>query len=349
MTTTELQMNLPITDKAKLISVYGEKFITIIEGRQLYLLSSTVISRYNAIASIDISNNCTIYDRDKVNCFIDWSHEHYGNAGKIDELPEQQIKKYLTSYLQNDTYNLISFSQTEITSDFARIFDRMEDMHKSTILESLYKAKMYSAKDGTFIIPWTQIVTKDQMQWAHDNKYTFMFLNAATQHYDCCKRTSDGKYEVICKNGLCGSWSKVSKDLDNCCCILFNQKPGLSIELEENLEKQIIEDMKGSAYYAANKFVKLEEQFNKSLEQLTISFTDKFGYIDTSKVHYPQIDEYAETIAKTVRAYKRNPDNAVQKQQCKDILIKTYTLAYSELQKAQDSLKSLNEQLNNIK
>ena len=341
MTTTLEQMNLPITKDAKLISVYGEQYITIVENAKLYLLRTTVISKYNAIASIDIANNCVIYDRDAANCFVDWSHVHFGKAGQIDSLSDEQIKKYLTFYLQNDTYSLISFSQTELTSDFARIFDRMEDMHKSTILESLYKAKIYSAKEDKFIIPWTQISTKDQMQWAHDNQYTFIFLNAATQHYDCCKRTSDGKYEVICKNGSCGSWAKVSKDLDNCCCILFNQKPGLSIEFTENLESQIAEDIEDSAYYAANKFVKLEEKFNKTLEDLTNRITEQNGYVDMAKVYYPNIDEHAETIAKTVRAYKRNPEDAVKTQECKSILLKEYTAAYTELQKAQDSLKAL--------
>lgn len=342
--TTELQMTLSITDNAKLVSIYGDKYVTIIEDNLLYLINSTVISKYNAIASIDIAGNCAIYDRDKANCFVDWSHEHYGKRGQIDELPESQIKTYLATYLHEDTYSLIQFNHKQLDGKFKQLLDRFDSDSRMSLLAALSDSGLYNDIAGVFK-PYTYLTSKDQMQWAHDNMYSFIFINATTQKYDCCRRIADGKYEVIAKNGSCGSWTKVCKDLENCCCIIFNEKPASGVELSEDVEKQILEDMESSAYHAANKFIKLEEAFNKELDAFVLDVTESKGFVDLEKIHRPDVEVYAETIAKEIRAYKREHDSLLRKEACKAALVKAYHSAYTELTKAQDSLKALRDSL----
>lgn len=339
---TEKQSDLNVSNEAKLTQVYAKgKYSAVVDKSILYLMSTTVISKYNVIASINASKKCIIYDRDKANLFVDWSHEHFNKKGEIDQLPETQIQQYIISYLEDEIIKTIDFSETKLSGNFERLLNRFSSIDKDLILNSLRLAGIY--KEGTFIVPYTQAYTKDQITWAHEQMLSFIHLNAKTLKYDCCKRLKNGKYEVIIKNGGCGTWKQIEKDSENCCCIIFKQSPLLK-ENDEAIKQQVLIDVEGSAYYAANKFIKLEESFNQSLENMIKSITESGGTVDLEKVYRPNIDIYAESIAKNVRAYKRLSEFDID--QKNDILLQlesNYSNAYEELQKAKDSLKELHE------
>lgn len=340
---TEVQMQINLSKDAKLSQIYGKnKFSTVIDGDIIYLMSSTHISKYNVIAMIT-SDNCQIVDRDKANIFVDWSHEHFGNPDKIESLSNERICNYIMSYLEPELTSLITFSKTEISEELSNILNRFSKESKEELFTALSKAELFDLTTNNFNVPYTRLTTKKQMEWAHENMYTFIFLNADNATYDCCSREKSGAYNIIAKNGRCGSWKQIEKQKDNAICLIFDQTP-LKDPNDEKIDAQVREDICGSSYKAANKFIILEEKFSKSLNEVINVITAKQGVLDLQKVHYPDVNTHAENIAKIVRAYnKLDETNFVEKEELTLKLKETYKIAYEELQKSQDSLKELHE------
>lgn len=343
MPTSKLVLDLELTKDAELIQVYGKgQFCTVVENDLLYLLRTTHISKYNAIASFSVDGNCIIYNRDFANCFVDWSHEFYGQQGEIDEQSDDKIKELITSYLEPDIINLMKFSNTEFSGNFERIFNKFSKEDQEKILEGLQKLGVY--KDNKFIIPWTQISTMKQIEWSDSNLFSFAKLSIENMHYDICSRTLNGGYNIMAKNGNCCTNRKFAKDLENKCYIIFNTSC-LHTIYDKNIIEQIREDVKGSSYHAANKFVKIEEKLIKDLDALIESATKKLLYVDMSKVKYPDIDEFAEKIAKYIKAYQKS-DDVAEKAELICCLKNVYSEAYNNLQESQASYEKLYNELN---
>lgn len=344
MSVTEKQLNLADLANAKVLQTYGEsKFCTVVQDNLIYLLNSTIISRYNTIATIDVRGHVEIYDRDKANIFVDWSHEHYGKKGNIEDLSNEQIGNYIYSYIAVDTTALIKFNNTTFTEAFKNIIDKFSAESQLAIFDGLMKMGVYA--NGEFKVPYARLYNQEQADWSNTELYSFIKLDAATQKYDICSRTDDEKaiakdrnYIVHSKNG---NIKKIFSDFDNKLFVIFNSRPK-SKQNTAQIEEQVRIDVEGSSYAAANKFVVLECKFCKSLEEVSQAIANKQGYVDLAKVHQPEIDPYAELIAKTVRAYKRLDDTKkTEKEHLINVLVEAYSNAYKELQKAQDSLKEL--------
>ena len=343
MPTSQLVLELELTENAELSEIYGKgQFCTIIENNLLYLLRTTYISKYNAIASFSINGDCIIYNRDFANCFVDWSHEFYGKSGNIEDLPDDKIKELLKSYLEPDIIHLMTFSNTEFSGNFKRIFETFSKENQEKILEGLQKLGVY--KNNKFIIPWLQVTTKKQIEWSHEKLFSFIKLNTENMHYDICSRTLNGGYNIAAKNGNCCTDKQFTKDLENKCYIIFNASC-LSTIYNKNIVEQIKEDLKGSSYYAANKFVKIEEKLIKDLNILIEDAAKKNLFVDMSKVQYPDIDEFAEKIAKSVKSYQKSND-VVEKAEIFCALKEIYSAAYDNLQKSQASYEKLYNELN---
>ena len=343
MSTSQLVLDLNLTENAELIQVYGKgQFCTVIENDLLYLLKTTYISRYNAIASFSIDGNCIIYNRDNANCFVDWSNEFFGQSGNIEDLSDDKIKALLTSYLEPDILNLMSFSNFEFSGNFERIFNQFSKENQEKILDGLQKLGVY--KNNKFIIPWTQISTMKQIEWSDSKLFSFAKLSIENMHYDICSRTLNGGYNVIAKNGNCCTNRKFEKDLENKCYIIFNTSC-LHTIYDKNIMEQLREDLKGSPYHAANKFVKIEENLTKDLNILIEEATNKHLFVDMSNVQYPDIDKLAEKIARCIKSYQKS-DNIAEKAELTCSLKNAYTEAYDNLQKSQLSYKKLHTKLN---
>lgn len=348
MTNTQTLMDLPITENAQLISIYGDRFCTIIENDRLYLLKSTVISRYNVIAEINIMKDTIIYDRDKANLFVDWSHEHFGKSGNIEDLSEQQIKDYISSYLEEDLLKLIKFDLTEVTGDFLRIIRKFDVNKQIKIFDALEKMKVYDKEQRVFTVPYIQAMTVKMLEWNEDNLFSFIKLDAVKQNYDICQRTIDNGYIIIAKNGSCGTFKKIAKDVDNKICLVFNQQPKKEYSNSKTdimIETKVQEDLsKLTSYTAANQFVKLEERFSKSIDELISISANKDCFVDLKEVYYPQIDKSIEQIAKLVRRYQYLQKQNLATSEQEEIVVKLhkeYKTCYEELEKAQKSLKAL--------
>lgn len=353
--TTEAQINLSLTENAKIISIYGNsEFCTVLEGDKLYLLKSTIISKYNVIASMAIDKTVTIYDRDKANLFVDWSHEHFGKHGEIDELPESQIKDYIVLYLESDINKLIKFDNVEFSGNFKRIFDKYSLEHKNEILKGLEKMGVY--KNNKFIIPWCQAYTIGQINDSIENLRPFIKLNFKKQRYDICRMLATNKWHIFAKNGNVGTDKKLISDKEDCCFIMFDDSGDLkensvsSKELEEIKNKitlKIKEDLqRGSGYAAANQFVKIEEDFNKKVENLVTQASDKNLFIDLEDIYYPNIDKQTERVSILIRKYsKLDKTNNIEIDSIEKELQELYEFIYNELQKAQVSLMTLQQKL----
>lgn len=343
MPTSQLVLDLVLTENAELSEVYGKgQFCTVIENDLLYLLRTTYISKYNAIASFSIEGNCTIYNRDFANCFVDWSNEFYGKSGSIEDLSDDKIKELLKSYLEPDILNLMRFNNTELSGNFKRIFETFSKEDQEKILEGLQRLGVY--KNNKFIIPWTQITSMKQIKWSNEKLFSFAKLNVENMHYDICSRTLNGGYNVIAKNGNCCTDKQFTKDSENKCYIIFDTSC-LSTIYNKNIAGQVKEDLKGSSYYAANKFIKIEEKLIKDLDTLIEEASKKLLHVDMSKVEYPNIDHLAEKIAKYVKAYQKSEDIA-EKAELTCALKEVYTEAYDNLQKSQVSYEKLYNELN---
>lgn len=343
MSVTMLQAAIQGMEDCKLLQIYGDnKFSTATNGELVFLLSNTRISKYNVIATIDADGNVTLIDRDKADLFVDWSHEHYGNKKPINELPDEQIKSYLRNYLEPDTMCLLQFNNTEFVGQIADIFNRFTPKAKNDIMDALQYMGVHNGT--TFTTPFMRLKSLAQFDWAQENKFYFAKFDVNSQRYDICKRTADGGYEIMAKNGSCGTFKKILNDKENRCCIVFNKTDGMSIS-KLDLKTQVLEDAKGSSYAAANKFVKLEERMTKALNELVSTASNSTISIDLSKIYYPILDEETETIAKIIKRYQKST-NEIEKLDYTNTLVECYASCYDKLQKAQISLKDLHDNIN---
>lgn len=343
MSTSQLVLELELTENAELIQVYGKgQFCTVIENKLLYLLKTTYISKYNVIATFDINGNCTIYNRDNANCFVDWSNEFFGQSGNIEDLPDSKIKNLLISYLEPDILNLIEFSELTFSGNFERLFNKYSKADQEKILEGLKKLGVY--QNNKFIVPWMQVTSMKQIEWSDSKLLSFVKLNTEIMHYDICSRTLEGGYNIAAKNGQCGTNKKFEKDLENRCYIVFKNSCA-STFYDKNIAGQVKEDIKGSSYNAANKFVKIEEKLIKDLDALIEEASKKNLFVDISKVQYPDIDALAEKIARCIKQYQKSSDVA-EKAELICILKDAYLEAYDNLQKSQISYERLYNELN---
>lgn len=335
--TTKEILELDFSEDQKLLQVYGDNlFSTIKVGKFIYLLDSTRISKYNTIAQLDAKGNCTIFNRDKANIFVDWSHEHYGNKGEIDELPEQQIKDYISSYLEPDLDYLVEFSKD--TTEFNKMLSKANSNTQYEILTALMNAGLL-ANSNMFLVDFTIAHTINQMQKFEEDLYTFAKIDVKNNKYDICSRLDNGKYKVIAKNGSIGNYKKMASNSDSVMFVVFNQRPKLIEELDK-IETIVRQEVELSSYQAANKFIKIQETLEKEIASNIQKITDTKGFIDLSKVHYPDLDVYAEDIAKKITKYKKLTE-LEDKEEIIKSLTKVYSDAFIEINKSKTCLEAL--------
>lgn len=339
--TTKEILELEFSEDQKLLQVYGDSlFSTVKVGKFIYLLDSTRISKYNVIAQLDAKGNCTIFNRDKANIFVDWSHEHYGKRGEIDELPEQQIKDYISSYLEPDLDYLVEFSKDAV--EFNEMLSKAKSNTQYEILTALMNAGLL-ANSNMFLVDFVLARTINQMQKFEEDLYTFAKIDVKNNKYDICSRLDNGKYKVIAKNGSIGNYKKMAANSDSVMFVVFNQRPKLIEELDK-IETKVRQEIELSSYQAANKFVKIQEELEKEIASNVQKITDTKGFIDLSKVHYPDLDVYAEDIAKKITKYKKLTEPEDKEEIIKS-LTKVYSDAFIEINKAKTCLEALKAEL----
>lgn len=348
-----------IKDDAKVISVYGNsEFCLVKSNNTLFLLKGSYIFDENIVVVINNYEELSILDMNSLMIFVDKF-----NKEKItfEESEIDRIKKYLFIILEKYLADFIKFENTEFTGNFERIFNRFPEDLKLKIINGLEKIHVYS--NGKFTESWSQLYSVSQMEYAIKTLRPFIKLNADRLHYDICRMPAENKWKVYAKNGSAGTLEKIAKDKENCCYIVFNsygdtnikrtkeKKNTLNIEAHQSqvIKERIDEDLKiGSGYAAANKFVKLEEKFIKSIEEYTEAVANKQLFIDLEKIYYPNIDNNTEQISILIRKYaklknKGLDENAKELIEIKENLIREYTLTFDELRKAQNSLKVLQQ------
>lgn len=339
--TTKEILELEFSEDQKLLQVYGDSlFSTVKVGKFIYLLDSTRISKYNVIAQLDAKGNCTIFNRDKANIFVDWSHEHYGKRGEIDELPEQQIKDYISSYLEPDLDYLVEFSKDSV--EFNEMLSKANSNTQYEILTALMTAGLL-ANSNMFLVDFALARTINQMQKFEEDLYTFAKIDVKNNKYDICSRLDNGKYKVIAKNGSIGNYKKMASNPDSIMFVVFNQRPKLIEELDK-IETKVRQEVELSSYQAANKFIKIQEELEKEIASNVQKITDTKGFIDLSKVHYPDLDVYAEDIAKKITKYKKLTDLEDREELIKS-LTKVYSDAFIEINKAKTCLEALKTEI----
>lgn len=318
----------------EVISIYSQgKYQTVKRDGLMYLVLATSKDKEEVIASFTPSKECVVFNKDLAFCWIaDNTTEHR----KLERLSDEQLQGVLTYWLDSDLNELLVFDRTEFDGDFKRIFDTFTPTLQKRIIEGLEQLEVY--KDGKFIVPFRQLTTASQMDWASKKLYPFAKLCSEQNHFDICKRTIDGGYLIAAKNGGCGSFRKMEKDRQQRVVVIFD-KPVKPLVKDSNILDQVKEDLKGTPYAAANKFVKLEEKLIKGYDTLVEEVNAKQGFIDSSTLSYPQLDEETSAIASMVR--KAQKVEGSEKQAYINELVKLYSQAYNKLQQSKTTLEEL--------
>lgn len=329
--TPEQKLKIHLTNDARLIQVYDDgKYSTVVDGDLLYLLSSTKIHPSNTIATIDATLNCVIYDRDKANCFVDYSHEHFRNAAPIDYLPESKIQNYITNYLCEDIMWLLQFKPCDTNKELDTVINKFPENLQKKIQKSLVEL-------GVTGVPYIRAYNAFQMTELYEKKYYYACFNLESMRYEL---TNNGDFSKTFKNGSCGSWNQLTNIGRDKGYVFFFDKLDIEPIVSEGLLEQIDFDVKNSPYKAANKFLILEDKFTKAMDIAVKQIIEKQGFCDTSSAYYSSIEPYTESIAKAIRKYQNSNDTKL-KAQCKSDLLNYYSNSYKELQKMQDKLKEL--------
>lgn len=336
MTVTSEQANLEVSKDAKILQVYGEdEFCTIVNDGLVYLLKTTQLSRYNVIAALDVSGNCTIYDRDRANLFVDYTGLHR-NSIEIDKLDECQIVAYLKEYLQPDITTLIKFKKD--FTEFLKFISIADTDIKTKIYKALQNVNCLST-DNNLLINFTRAYTTDQMRYLEDHYYLFIVLNFETNKYAVCQKQENGKYIVFDKNGTVGTHKKLFQHKDTMAFFAFNKRPK-SIENFSKIKEIVLKDLEDSSYNVANKFIKIQQELDDALDNEKQRILAKSIILDLSGIYHADLEVYAEEIAKLIRKYKKLTalDN---KEELIEHLTKIYSDAFVEIEKAKASLKFL--------
>lgn len=343
MTATQLQLSLELSENSKLIQIYGEdKFSTIVDGNLVYLLKTTKISRYNVIASLDVKLNCKIFNRDLANLFVDWSHEYFEKPGKIEDLTDEQIAGIIANYLEPDTVELLTFKPMEDyykdnDNDFSKViqnFYSCED--QARVFEGLCKLKVYAIPD-VWHYPVAFAYTQLQSDYLEQKQYSYCRLNATLGKYDICSRDDNGKYIVHAKNG---STRKLKKPFDGTMLTVFFEQLPKTIEYKSKLEQVVKRDVEGSSYHVANRYIKLQSAYDKTIKNLIEDIQSTKGFIDLSSIEYPDFEVYAEAVALGIRKYKRQTA-LDEKQKTIEELTEVYSNILKETDKALKTVKHL--------
>ena len=333
--------SLSLTEEAKLVQVYGHgDFSTVVEGNYLYLLSTTKIAEYNIIATFDINENYVIYNRDKANVFVDWSHEAFSRdkSVQIDALPDTKIAEHLINYLREDINALLVFKSTEKGDILEQVINVYPEDTKVKILKGLERLKVSNDYKVSYIVPSTEY----QMKHLYDKKYYYACFDTQNKKFEM---TNSNDFSIVIKNGSCGSWKQISNNPKS--FVFFFNKSDCPLA-NKDICNIIEQDLLTNPYEAANKFIVLEDKFTKGIDTAIEIITSKQGTIDLSLTYYPVMEDYANSIAKTLGKYKKATIDS-EKAECMSDLKNLYSNAYNELQKAQDSLKKLHSVIEGIK
>lgn len=344
MTATQLQLSLELSENSKLIQIYGEdKFSTIVDGDLIYLLKTTKISKYNVIASLDVKLNCKIFNRDLANLFVDWSHEYFEKPGKIEDLTDEQIAGIIANYLEPDTVELLTFKPMESyfndkdTGDFYNVVRNYESPRvQAELFEGLCKLGVYAISDTWYYLvafAYTQL----QSDYLEQKQYSYCRLNATLGKYDICSRDDNGKYIVHAKNG---STRKLKKPFDGTMLTVFFEQLPKTIEYKSKLEQVVKRDVEGSSYHVANRYIKLQSAYDKTIKNLIEDIQSTKGFIDLSSIEYPDFEVYAEAVALGIRKYKRQTA-LDEKQKTIEELMEVYSNILKETNKALKTVKHL--------
>lgn len=311
------------------------KYQTVKKDSLMYLVKGSSKESLEIIASITLSKDMVIFNRDLLNCFLSEVGQDKRNLERVSD------PKAITStlaLLNGDLEKMIAFDKTEISGDFKRIIDGFTPENQEKVFKALENLGVY--QNGQLTAVYKELTTSVQMKWAKAKLYPFAKLDKSSNHFDICSRTSDGGYVIAGKNGGAGSFRAIEEDKENRIMVIFNkevQPPKAEPTIQNNaIREKVLKDLKGTAYAAANQFVKIEEQITKAYEKLIEEDNDKQGFSDTTKFVYPDIDEETSMIAKTVRKYQKEKNN-----QDIDTLVNLYNSAYAKLETSSNALKEL--------
>lgn len=328
-----------LTNEAKLIRVYGQgKWSTCVLNNQLYLLTTTKITQHNTIAIIKVNNECTIYNRDMVNLFVDWSHENFKNSIPTDKLSEQKVKEYLITYLKDDVREILTFSKNK--EALTNVINQFSDELKPKIHKGLIDLGVEFNNEFT---PYTQAYTKFQIEDFFNRKYYYICFDVANQKYEM---TNNNDFSKVFKNGSCGSRNKLENDKN--CYVFFFKKADVSIIQDNDLHRAIQKDLIKNPYEAVEKFIEYENRLTKALDGTIQDIAEIQGSCELVNVYYPNIQYYTEEIVKTIRNYQKS-NSDIEKATCTSDLRNYYQGIYAELQKSQDSLKKMNDKRNEVR
>lgn len=342
MTATTEQMNFK--DAKVVQTLKDNKFSLLMKDELLYLFNSTVCTNQSVIASINVKCDCTLYCRDLANLFVSEMTNDY----EVEALPDEKIKQIISNIIEPYTVELLKFklySENDTTidnCDFMKVISKFESPEdQCKLFESLCDMKVYSMP-GTFYIPIAIAYTQLQSNYLEDKMYSFCKINSTRNKYATCSRTETGKYIIHGKNGTVGKIKGYFSDNQDALTIFFEQRPQKSCDTDK-IRKQVELDVVGSSYVAANRYIKLQTAYESLIQEQIERIQRIKGVIDISTINYPDLEVYAEQIAKLIRKHKNSKDAIV-----KDNILKELTVVYSNAEEEIEKAKITVEHLKKI-
>lgn len=324
-------MTMDFTENARLLQIYSGQYCTVIDDDKLFLIEGTKIQKTNAIAILDVKENCTIINRDKINVFIDFSNEHFGNNDAIDRLPESKIIEYVVEFLLTDINELITFNCKNF--DYIdNLLSNFNDKDKKDFYAALDNVKLFK----NFAVPYTRVYSLSQINYLLEKGYYYICINTQRNRY----AVSSTNYKKYYSNGACGPWKKLQKSLDFYYVIFFKVSDEAQVDTKDIykiLEKDL--STNNTIYKTANALLQLEERLTKSLNEVINIASNKLGIVKIDTAYYPKIDDIVEQIVQQMHAYHKC--SLENKSKHFEALKELYTNVYKELQKSQDSLKNI--------
>lgn len=338
MTESEKLLELEIPENFKLIQVYDNgRYSTIVAGDRVFLLFTTKVSKYNIIATFDKYENWVIYNRDRANMFVDWSHEAFNKEHpvQLDKLSDAQLAEYLVSYLASDIKYLLKF---ELTDEILNLVKEFPENFQKTINKGLDELCL----SGNHGIPFTRVYTQNQVNWFFNRKFYYICMNLETKKFE----VTNGTFTKVFKNGSAGTWKQLLSN-PKCYIFFFNRTDDTTL-YGEDLDRQVNFDLQKSPYEVANSFLKLESKFAKAMDNTVSFITGKTGAIPADMVYYSDIEQSVESVSNDIRLWQKSKDLDI-KAKCFSDIKNTYECIYGELQHMQDALRKLTNYAEGIK
>lgn len=271
-------------------------FITLANSGDFEVLIASVTNKQCIIESSDLAKG---FIQNSVSSTIE----------NLDTMSNGVLGLTLLNLIKDDFKDLMMETDLLDNKIFKSIFNQFKKEHQDSIIKALKSMNVLDEHNKS-IKPFKILKDKQEMRQAKKDLLPFIKLCALSQHYDICKRTLDGGYIIIAKNGGCGSHNAIANDKEHKILIVFDGQSDMQITngTNPNLKHLVLQDLEKPPYEVANRFIKMEDKLSKDYDIFVETVNNKIGFIDGKLLKYPNLENEINEIVKLIRQGKKEKD-----------------------------------------